>query len=127
MQFTWEGIRYAVPAHRVVWMIAHGRAIPASMEINHKDGNKANNAPHNLEVVTRSENTLHSFRELARRVKSQRGVKNTSAKLNEQNVLEIRHLCAKKAMPQTAIGRLYGITQRTVSEIHLRKTWTHVL
>ena len=34
----------AVPAHRVVWTALNG-PIPEGLEINHKDGNKANNRP----------------------------------------------------------------------------------
>ncbi len=34
--------------------------------VNHKDGNKQNNAVSNLEWATHSENHLHSFRELGR-------------------------------------------------------------
>lgn len=126
LQFTVSGTRYAVPAHRVVWMVANGRLIPDGMEINHRDGDKTNNAPDNLEIVTHAENTIHSFRELGRKVKAQRGSKNTSAKLDEAAVLEIRSLCASRAMTQQAIADRFGVTQRTVSEIHTRKTWKHV-
>jgi hypothetical protein len=34
------------------------------MEVNHKDGNRANNQPSNLELVTSSENKMHSYRVL---------------------------------------------------------------
>lgn len=34
--------------------------------VNHKDGNKANNIETNLEWCTKSENTIHSYRELGR-------------------------------------------------------------
>ncbi len=126
LQFTHRGTRYAVPAHRIVWMVKNSQFIPKSMEINHKDGVKDNNRPGNLEIVTHAGNTLHSFRELGQKVKDQRGKKNTSAKLDEMKVLQIRNLCATKAMTQEAIAKQFGVTQRTVSEIHLRKTWSHV-
>jgi hypothetical protein len=42
-------------------------------DINHKDGNKKNNCIENLEWVTRSENTQHSFDILHRKSSSWRG------------------------------------------------------
>lgn len=126
LQFTLNGVRYAVGAHRIVWMVKNSAFIPKGMEVNHIDGVKHNNQPWNLELLTHAENTLHSFRELGRRVKDQSGVKNSGAKLDEAKVLEIRSLCAAKALPQSVIATRFGVTQRTVSEIHLRKTWKHV-
>lgn len=37
------------------------------LDVNHKDGDRANNAPTNLEWCTRSENVAHSYRELPRK------------------------------------------------------------
>ena len=46
-------------AHRVVWEFLHG-PIPAGLQINHKDLDKRNNRPSNLEVVTGTENVQHA-------------------------------------------------------------------
>lgn len=126
LQFTVAGKRYSLGAHRVVWMVSKKRFIPHRMEINHKDGNKSRNCPDNLELVTHTGNTIHSFRKLARKLKEQRGEKNTSAKLTELQVLEIRSLWDAREMTQKEVGERYGISQRSVSEICLRKTWKHV-
>lgn len=48
-------------AHRVVWEVMRG-PIHDTMDINHLDGDKTNNHPSNLEMVTRSENHLHAYR-----------------------------------------------------------------
>jgi hypothetical protein len=54
-----KSMRYV---HRLVAEAFLG--LPADMQVNHKDGNKANNRVENLEVVTQSENMKHSYRVL---------------------------------------------------------------
>jgi len=82
-------------------------------QVNHKDGNKANNAIENLEWVTNQENTDHAVRS---------GYK--QKKLNEYQVRVIRQLGSD--MRQPIIAELFGICQQTVSEIITRKIWKHI-
>lgn len=50
-------------AHRMVWRHFHGQ-IPAGQTINHKNGNRADNHPDNLELATASEQAIHKIRVL---------------------------------------------------------------
>jgi hypothetical protein len=61
VQIMRGGKRYTRYVHRLVaeCFLENPRNLP---EVNHKDGNKANNTAENLEWVTRSENLLHSYR-----------------------------------------------------------------
>lgn len=51
--------RHHALAHRLVWIHFFGR-IPAGMTINHRNGNKKDNRPENLEVASYSEQILHA-------------------------------------------------------------------
>jgi len=61
LKVEWQGRPYLALAHRVVWTLLRG-PIPKGMQINHKDGDKTNNNPANLEVVTPKQNIQHSIR-----------------------------------------------------------------
>lgn len=50
----------SVSAHRLVYEVKVG-PIPDGCEINHKDLNKQNNSPSNLEAVSPSHNIIHSY------------------------------------------------------------------
>lgn len=42
--------------HRAVWMLKHNRPVPADLVIDHKDGNRYNNHPDNLQAITQQHN-----------------------------------------------------------------------
>lgn len=49
------GKRVTLKQHRLVWLYWHGE-IPEGMTIDHIDGNKLNNSPDNLQVMSRGDN-----------------------------------------------------------------------
>lgn len=53
--FQREGVRL----HRVVWEAANGTAVPDGWHVHHKDHDKTNNAPSNLEILSGSEHASH--------------------------------------------------------------------
>lgn len=61
LRVTWrEGSRIVqVMAHRLVFAAVNGEVPPDHLQINHRDLNRQNNHPANLELVTQSANILH--------------------------------------------------------------------
>lgn len=114
---------YAV--HRIVWAAFNG-PIPDGMQINHKNGIKHDNRLENLEVVTPSENTRHTFRALGRKavLNPQKGSKNGRAKLSESDLPEIYRLRAA-GLSQQRIADRFGVDQTSISRILLQKGWRH--
>ena len=118
-------------AHRLVWRHFSG-AIPEGMAINHKNGNKKDNRPDNLEVVTYSGNTRHMLEVLQKgRVLHQNGMDNLMAKLNEQAILEIRALSitilaemkSRNGHKISELAEKYGVSYSTVWNVIRLKTW----
>lgn len=54
-----DGRRWYACAHRLAWQHFHGD-IPDGLTVNHKDGDKTNNAPSNLELATGAEQAAHA-------------------------------------------------------------------
>ena len=94
--------------HRLVaetFMPSH----PGKTEVNHIDGNKANNCLSNLEWVTHRENQLHARDVLGRFVKPRYSLR----KLTPEQVLEIR----SSDEPQRTLADRYGVSQATIRNI----------
>lgn len=80
-------------------------------EVNHLDGNRANNCVSNLEWVTSSENKLHASRVL--------GSGGNRRALTKEQVIAIR----ADQRTQQEIAEDYGIDQTNVSQIKLGKSY----
>lgn len=99
------------------------RPSPAHM-VNHKDGRRDNNHWLNLEWVTASENQIHSWRVLGRRVtatmraSAPKGEKNGRAKLSddEVRVIKERH-SGWEGATCTTLAKVFGVHPATISRI----------
>ncbi len=58
--------------------------------------------------------------------RDQRGVLNHTAKLNEQDVLEIRRLYSEKDLSQSILADKYKVSREAISGIVTGKRWSHV-
>lgn len=98
--------------HRLVMDVFSPARAPEMTDVNHKDGNKANNRLDNLEWCTRSENMIHAYRQGL----SASGESRTQAKLSFSDVCEIRsrYLTGET---QQAIADQYGVSRQLVGKI----------
>lgn len=91
-------------------------------EVNHDDGNKANNRVGNLLWVTPKQNSEHAWRTGLSKPHGQKGTASSGAKLNDAAVRFIRASTAR----QSELARRFHVSQTTIYNIVLRNTWTHV-
>jgi hypothetical protein len=116
--------RHTFAVHRLVMQAFVGDC-PDGHEVNHKDGDKANNHLSNLEYVTHRENIQHSFKKLNRTQRVPRGEQSGVAKLTAAQVLEIRARAANGER-RMALGTEFGVTSTCITSIVRRVTWKHI-
>ena len=104
-------------AHRFSYEYFHGR-IPEGMVVRHRCDNPLCVNPWHLETGTHKDNAL----DRVIRNRSTRGSTNGSAKLTEQQVLDIFH---DERLP-TRIAEDYGVDHTTVRNIKNGKNWAHL-
>ena len=92
-------------------------------EVNHKDGNRYNNAVSNLEWSTSSNNVKHAY---ATGLKSNHGMKNPFRKLTEAEVIKIWYAPKEWTARQvvTKLGLPVGLA--AVKSIRQGKNWSSV-
>ena len=88
--------------------------------VDHKNGVKTDNRADNLEWVTCRENIRRSY-EMGL---SHRGERHSSAKLTEEQVLDIRARYTPGGYGQLA--REYGVDPGNIRHIVLRNSWKHI-
>jgi len=116
-----EGKYVSAMAHRVTWTFFRGR-IPEGYTINHKDGNKKNNAIENLEVMTQKEQTYHAMYILKTRNCMKRE-KNINAKIKMRDARMIRRMRREYSMKYREIQKFYTISGMAISDICNYRTW----
>jgi hypothetical protein len=115
-----SGERVYACAHRLVWQHFHGE-IPDGLCINHKNGDKGDNHPRNLELVSYSENMKHAFRV---GLCNQDGERNPTATLTNEKAREIRELFAQGELKQGEIADRMQIPFQQVSAVIRGKIYT---
>lgn len=116
-----NGKRVYALAHRLVYLHCKGNLL-ASQVVNHRDGNKRNNCPDNLELASYKENILHAIHILKTHPAArQMGEKNPNVKLTNEQVSRIR-MARQTGESLNAIAQQFGIAFQTVSKIALRKS-----
>lgn len=112
--------------HRLVCLAFNGLPTKTKFQVNHKDCNKLNNHAKNLEWISHKKNMRHAVKN-GRFIEHNKkcserwsGAKNVKAKLNEQQIIEIRN---SKGIIQTELAKKYGVSQSMISAILIRKSW----
>lgn len=113
--------------HRLVMLAFVG---PSDLEVNHKDGDKANNQLSNLEYVNSSENKRHAISALGvvygRNLRALPGEESGKAILTEGQVLEIRRLYGTGNYIQRQLADMFNVTRSAINAVVNRQSWTHI-
>jgi len=116
--------RHVLYIHRLVMRTFVGPC-PKGMNVNHKNGIKADNRLQNLEYLTYSDNEKHAYKFLKKIYPAKKGIDQWRHKFTEQDILKIRQLY-KEGIRQPMIAKIYNCTQPAISAITTRKNWKHI-
>ncbi|NGY84914.1 hypothetical protein F6Y03_30815 [Bacillus megaterium] len=105
-------------SHHIV-MIALGYDL-TDVDVNHKDGNKLNNAPYNLETLSLEENVIHAHKT---GLTNNKGSRNGRAKLSEEQSGEVKKLLSEGVLTQKEIAKRFNVSQQLISTINTQKSW----
>lgn len=96
---------------------------PEGCGVNHKNGNKTDNRPQNLEYCTQEENNRHAREVLG--VRPPKGKNHWKAIFNDADILRMRRM-RKRGIRVKEIATEYGISMGYASVITRGLVWKHV-
>jgi hypothetical protein len=132
-----DGLK-ADKAHRVAWILASGKPIPAGMFVCHTCDNRrcVRNDDHGTYVVddVTYERRGHLFLarhkgngvDMAEKGRSTIGERNAQAKLTDMLVARIKQQYAAGGVTQEALAQQTGVSRRCVGKVISGETWRHV-
>ncbi len=96
-------------------------------EVNHKDGNKANNHVNNLEWCTISDNKKHAFKNGLN--KQRKGLDNPQHTLSKEAVIFIRNNAKPydKNYSYAELARKFNVSEPTIKRVVWRKSYVSIL
>lgn len=107
--------------HRIIWKMVTGED-PGDLQINHKDGDKLNNAWDNLEAITHRDNVLHAF---STGLINKKGEFHHNSKLNDKKV-ELLRREFKNGKTTRELAKKYSLDNATVYDAVNHRTWKHL-
>jgi hypothetical protein len=117
-----------VLVHRRVCLETHGPAPADKPQAAHSCGNRPCCNKRHVRWASQSDNEQdkleHGTYFRGFRGTNKRGESNATAKLTEDDIIEIRALAGSASRRQ--IADQFGVTPENISSIVLRKTWRHV-
>jgi HNH endonuclease len=108
---------------RVAWILTNG-AIPTDICVLHKCDNPSCCNPDHLFLGTHNDNMNDCKQKGRNKNNPMHGESNTSSKLKDHQVLEIRRLAG--TMYQKELAAIFGVKQGVISKIILRQAWCHI-
>lgn len=119
-----DGSRKVFSVHRLILETFCPNPNSENLQVNHIDGNKANNNVSNLEWVTCKENVRHGYRTgLYHNIGDNN---NGDHKLCTSQVLEIIDLLLEHKMTIQAIANKYSVSKFAIESIKYKRTWKHL-
>lgn len=108
--------------HQLVCWAFHGEPLPEQTDVNHIDNDRTNNCADNLHWCTRKEN-LHWGKQQGR---DNKGERNGQAKLQPDQVREIKRLLRETNLSHSTIGAMFGVGDGAIQFINVGRTWKHI-
>jgi hypothetical protein len=108
-------------AHRMAWMIHHGRSIPDGMVIMHTCDNPSCVNPEHLLCASQQTNVMDMY--IKGRAPNKAGEHNPRARLTQDDVDNIRSMVDLGLATRRQMAEFYGVGYSTIVHILLGRTW----
>lgn len=117
-----DGKKHSKTGHRLVALAFVDN--PANLQtVNHKDGNKLNNAASNLEWMSSKDNIRHA---VTYGLRTGYGERHYNTKLQDVDVFAILDMYFIQKHKQKYIRELFDISKNTISKIICGRKWKHI-
>ena len=113
-------LKKAVLTHRLALEL-EGVDVKPTDHVLHSCNNRLCCNPNHLRVGTHIENMHDKYKDGTDHI----GEKNPSAKLTEQDVLDIRHL-RNQGVIRRILAERFNVSTATISDIQSRRSWSHI-